>query len=404
MIIWKNNSPNSSFGVRPVVLLAQKECIESVKFIMANFINPEASVIEQEGIQFPEGVVHVKIIRSMLDGKMSGILSGPDGASCQLCTANRQELKDLELVRAGFPINRHIADAKELFNYVDRDEYLSLPHADRLGMTHEPLSDINILSASPLHSYTCVFHWFMLLVYHLKSGRLVWSPTSKPIETAKKFCSGFLFEKTGLRIDQPTPQGGTSSTGNIARQCFSNKSDFITWVFHLIPTDFREYIAIVQMNLSVILRVFNSSQEVESEKMDVLCKQTYELILTAFPWASITPSLHKILAHSTELIRDCNDGYGLKEYSEEAVEACNKLIRRYREHLSRKNSFSLNIRDVFVRLLSQSDPLFSSYRRVLVCKRCGEIGHIRKEKCKGDKVASLDQDKLLDSLLFKEIP
>ena len=73
------------------------------------------------------------------------------------------------------------------------------------------------------------------------------------------------------------------------------------------------------MNLSVILRVFNNSQEVESEKMDVLCKQTYELILTAFPWASITPSLHKILAYSTELIRDCNDGYGLKEYSEEAV-------------------------------------------------------------------------------------
>ena len=38
----------------------------------------------------------------------------------------------------------------------------------------------------------------------------------------------------------------------------------------------------------------------------------------------------------------------VKEYSEEAVEACNKLTRRYREHLSRKNSFSLNIRDVFV--------------------------------------------------------
>ena len=71
MLIWKNNSPNSSFGVRPVVLLAQKECIESVKFIMTKFINPEASVIEQEGIQFPEGVFHVKIIRSMLDGKMS---------------------------------------------------------------------------------------------------------------------------------------------------------------------------------------------------------------------------------------------------------------------------------------------------------------------------------------------
>ena len=72
----ENHSPNSSFGVRPVVLLAQKECIENVKFIMSNFINPEVAVIGQEGLQFPEGDVHIKIIRSMLDGKMSGILSG----------------------------------------------------------------------------------------------------------------------------------------------------------------------------------------------------------------------------------------------------------------------------------------------------------------------------------------
>ena len=39
---------------------------------------------------------------------MSGILSGAGGASCQLCTANEQKLKDLELVRNEFPINRHI--------------------------------------------------------------------------------------------------------------------------------------------------------------------------------------------------------------------------------------------------------------------------------------------------------
>ena len=158
------------------------------------------------------------------------------------------------------------------------------------------------------------------------------------------------------------------------------------------------------MNLSVILRIFNSNQEVETDKLDILCKQTYELILTTFPWASITPSLHKILAHCTELIRDCNGGYGLKEYSEEGLEACNKLIRRYRKHLSRRNSFSLNIRDVFVRLLSQSDPLFSSYRKVLVCKHCGEIGHIRREKCKGNEEALVDQEKLLNSLVFKEFP
>ena len=85
-----------------------------------------------------------------------------------------------------------------------------------------------------------------------------------------------------------------------------------------------------------LLRIYNSSHEIDTEKLETLAKETYELIITAFPWANITP-LHRLLAHCTELIRDCNDGYGLKEYSEEAVEACNKLIRRFREQLSRKN-------------------------------------------------------------------
>ena len=111
------------------------------------------------------------------------------------------------MVRAGFPINRHILDAIELFTFVDKNEYLSLPSSQRLGITHEPVSDKNMLSASPLHSYTCVFRWFMLLVYHLQSGKLVWSPTSNADNASNKFCSDFFFEKTGLRIDQPTSDG-----------------------------------------------------------------------------------------------------------------------------------------------------------------------------------------------------
>ena len=134
---------------------------------MENFINPEVKVIENEGLHFLQGTVQTKIIRSMLDGKMSGILSGAGGAHCQLCTANLDEIKDLEIVRGGFPINRNISDAIDLFNFVDKDEFLALPSIERLGITHEPVSDKNIMSASPLHSYTSVFRWFMLLVYHL---------------------------------------------------------------------------------------------------------------------------------------------------------------------------------------------------------------------------------------------
>ena len=93
--LWSNDAPNSPFSVRPVVLLAQKENEESFKFLMESMINSESATIEQEGLLLPQGIVKVIILRTMFDGKMSGILSGAGGAHCQLCTASFAELKDL---------------------------------------------------------------------------------------------------------------------------------------------------------------------------------------------------------------------------------------------------------------------------------------------------------------------
>ena len=102
----------------------------------------------------------------------------------------------------------------------------------------------------------------------------------------------------------------------------------------------------------------------DTEGLEILCRETYESILTNFPWVHITPTLHKLLAHAPQIISDYSDGFGLEELSEEGIEACNKLIRRFRERLSRKFSFEDNITDVFVRLVSQSDPILKSYRSV----------------------------------------
>ena len=195
--LWDNELPNSPFGVRPISLICKKENEENVKFILDTIINPEVSVIEQEGISLPNGQIIAQIKRTMFDGKMSAILSGAGGASCQLCTAQFEELKDLDLIRDGYPINRFISDAKLIFETVDREEFLSLQSKERFGLTHEPISNIEIISASPLHSYTCVFRWFMLVIYHLQSAIHKWSPTSKHILGSMKFVRKFLQEKIG---------------------------------------------------------------------------------------------------------------------------------------------------------------------------------------------------------------
>ena len=62
-------------------------------------------------------------------------------------------------------------------------------------------------------------------------------------------------------------------------------------------------------------------------------------MLTNFPWAHVTRTLHKFLAHAPQIISDYDEGFGLEDLSEEGIEACKKLIQRYREKLSRKFSF-----------------------------------------------------------------
>ena len=193
---------------------------------MKTLINNETSKIEHSGFDTIRGHVNVKILRSLFDSKMAAILSGAGGANCQLCTANHNQLKDMDLISDGFPINRNIHDAIDIFNDVNVEEFLKMDSNSRFGLTHPPISDKDILAISPLHSYLCVFRWLMLLIYHLDAGVTKWSPTSSQVRNAMDRMRYLLLQETSYHIDLPSCDGGTSSTGNVARDCFNNKRDF----------------------------------------------------------------------------------------------------------------------------------------------------------------------------------
>ena len=76
-----------------------------------------------------------------------------------------------------------------------------------------------------------------------------------------------------------------------------NNNNFIKWILTLKPSEFRDTINIMHNNTSAILRVFNSSQQIDTAKLNTLGKYIYEFIVTELPWFNITPSLHKLLAH-----------------------------------------------------------------------------------------------------------
>ena len=177
-MIWKNPSPNSPFDIRPIALLALGESSENVEYLMASTINTQTKLLELSGVQLPAGKVSIDITRCLFDTKMAAILDGAGRTSCHLCTATKEQLNDIGLIQQGFPVNRFIKSDNQIFHEIDEDEFLSLPSKERFGITLKPLSDIDILSASPLHGYLGIFGWFMQLVYHLQAGTKKWTRTS----------------------------------------------------------------------------------------------------------------------------------------------------------------------------------------------------------------------------------
>ncbi len=152
-------------------------------------------------------------------------------------------------------------------------------------------------------------------------------------------------------------------------------------------------------------------EKVHVETYKQFCTDLYVFLIQNFsrvvhkhlpgPWISITPSLHKLLAHSWELI-ELNDGTGLRALDEAGLEGCNKILRAMRTKLSRKISQKANLIDTLRRMWVASDPLVNAERRKTkpVCKRCGTVGHSSRYcQLKYISVQNADND-LLDLLIY----
>ena len=74
---------------------------------------------------------------------------------------------------------------------------------------------------------------------------------------------------------------------------------------------------------------------------------------------------------------DLNGDRGLGEFDESGLEACNKLLRKYRTQLGRKTSQIENLTDTFTRFWLNSDEEVNQQRKMTLpwCKTCEIRGH-----------------------------
>ena len=341
--IWEQTTPNNPLTHRPIQLHMGKESAEALRSLEIH--NEQIHDLKNNGftlkIKETETNVKVNIISHMMDMKAAHLYLGLGGAFCDLCDFSKEQCHNVDVIANGFKINRTVQDLHTIFEDIQQDGEVVKASGDyniRGGLTTKPIPTSGVKSVQVLHGLLRSFDHFMKVCVHLLAHVYDWS-----------------------------------ESWNTARKLLHVHRDIIV---NMLPEKDRAAMTEYGQKLSVILRLMSSSSVIDVESYMNLCTDAQICLLTSYPWVKITPSLHKVFAHSWELI-ELNDDRGLKNLDESGLEGNNKILRNIRMNLSRKTSQQDNLTDCIRRLWVSSDPILNQIRADTkpFCAHCSTKGH-----------------------------
>ena len=388
--LWVQPNLGSLSTQRPICLQLGKETTQSLKCLGSQ--SKEIVDLQNTGLdlQYRGETVRVRVRSTMADRKGVYGVTGLGGAYCDLCFLSKEEGHELGRIE-DLSVSRTLESTQEICRSLGVDEEGEIKtkktgdYSVRCGVMRNPVIETDIESTQTLHLLLRSCDFVVKLISLEIAEILHWSEQVRMRDTqfvvaAKKELQEHLKLKTGLKLDFPdaTGKGGTTTTGNVARRILWEK-EVRELALELIPVRRREMVRAVVVRIGIILRFVGSKNKIEKvESLESFCKETYRLILTSFPQpvVVISPSVHKLLGHSWELVEK-NGGMGLGVLTEGGLEACNKILRNCRVGKARKDSQLNNLTDCQARLFRMSDPVLESMRQKLkpFCSICGIKGH-----------------------------
>lgn len=318
IIIWKNPRPSSSRYCRPIRIQFLKETVittvqeqQHIERQIESLI-PLTSTIDGKVV-----TVKYDLCFTMIDGKVCNSVTDTKSAMrCYICNYTSSKFNDIKLMKT---------------------------------------ADVNVtrlnLGLSPLHAKIRSFECFLHIGY--KIGIEKWQARKMDEKAAiaeqKSRIQAAFKKELHLIIDKPKQGSGSSNDGNTARRFFDN-----------IPVSAK----ILGVNENImkrfhtILQVISSGFAVNVNAFKEFCLQTAEIFVSLYPWYCMPTTIHKVLIHGALIIEWSPLPIG--QMSEDAQEARNKDIKKYRESFARKHSRTATMEDIFNRLLLTSDPYISS--------------------------------------------
>lgn len=316
-IVWQNPKPSSTRFCRPIKVIFQKETKNLIKTV-ADEIEREIKDIQPTHFDFNDThfIINHSFKLTMINGKVFSILTDSSFQSCAICGASPKIMNDIKKVKK-------LTKAETLYEY----------------------------GISSLHAWIRCLECLLHIAYRLdvKKWQIRKIADKNIVETTKNRIQKELKLKLGLLVDVVKPGFGTTNDGNTASRFFENYK--VTAQITGLDESFIK-------RIKVILQVISCGQATNIDAFRKYLEDTANLYVKLYPWYYMPASLHKLLIHGADIVESASLPIGM--LSEEALEARNKDLRKYRECHTRKFSRLQTIIDLFHTLLYSSDPLISN--------------------------------------------
>ena len=405
--IWNtaaNLGHNSPKCTRVLALFPEKESFDLMKEFYP-LLESEMKNILDNGIELTvngQRVIEAHMKNPpipYMDGKMLTTLLGLSGGYCTMCKLSMIECHDVGNIENGFIIDRSLEEIIRMSDELADDAGVIKSkrgdYGTRTGITHKPISqEFDLTRIIPvLHAKIQGIRWLMELLEKIL-GSKHWSHPLRPHrytkeekdkeKIAKHKVQEIVKSEIGVDISNPS----INFTGNMFKRMSSDESRRL---FCRLIDDDEESKSFEQVHLKLctVIRLINSQRRrIDFEAFKDLCRDTCLHIVQSFPWAVMSTSVHRVLAHGPELVQE-NDLLGLGGQSEEGLETNNKFVRALRRESSRKTSTEENFQDTFQHLWLKSSPLLIAVGK--------EKSKLKKERKRGHLVLN-EIDSLTESL------
>lgn len=317
-LIWVNKSPQSVRFCRPIKIEYAKESIAKIQEEKHN-LDMQVANLQNFKSHSANISVNFKTYMTLIDGKVLNVLTNTKSTQCcPICAINPKALM-------------HINDfSSKIF---------------------KPKPDSLKYGVSPLHAWIRFMEFVLNISYRIdiKTWHVKGENKNKMI-SRKKEIEQRIWKEMGLHISIPKQNGsGNSNDGNTARRIFANTKLFaeITLFDEVLLNKFHHLLIAISCEFAI-----------NTDKFRSFCNDTFLLYMQAYPWYPMSPTVHKIIVHGSDIMDQFVVPVGC--LGENASEARNKLYKMDRRSHARKNCRLNNITDVFYRSIDSSDPLISS--------------------------------------------